>query len=190
MGPRVPMVDLAARHARLRLEVEAAVAELLASGRYIGGIPLEYLESRLASRHGRAFCVGAGSGTGALRLLLQACGIGPGDAVVVPALTFAATAEAVLQVGARPVVVDVLPDTQLTPREAAAVDAGACAVLLVHLFGLKAPDPQLPAGSDALLLDDAAQAIGRVLPGGSGRAAALSFYPTKVLGAAGMAAPC
>ena len=187
MGPRVPMVDLAARHARLRQAVEAAVAEVLASGRYIGGIPLEYLESRLAARHGRAFCVGAGSGTGALRLLLQASGIGPGDAVVVPALTFGATAEAVLQVGARPVVVDVLPDAPLMDpaAAAAAVEAGAQAVLLVHLFGLQAPDPQLPTGCDALLLDDAAQAIGRALPGGPSRAAALSFYPTKVLGAAG-----
>ena len=181
-APTVSMVDLAARHARVAGAVEAAVCATLGSGAYIGGPVLTAFLAKLATLHRVAFAVGAGSGTAALRLLLQAAGVGPGDEVLVPAVSFFATAEAVVQVGARPVIVDIVAETGLLDPEAAerAMGPRVRAVVPVWLFGNR-PAP-LDLGPEVVVLDDAAQAIGRDL---SGRSAALSFYPTKVVGAAG-----
>ncbi len=178
----VPMVDLPARHARVAGAVEAAVTATLRSGAYIGGPALAAFLTELAARHRVRHAVGAGSGTAALRMLLQAAGVGPGDEVLVPAVSFFATAEAVVQVGARPVVVDVLPATGLIDPEAArrALGPRVRAAVPVWLFGNR--PPPLALGPGVRVLDDAAQAVGRDL---SGRSAALSFYPTKVVGAAG-----
>ena len=179
------MVDLAARHARVAEHTERAVTKVLRSGCWMGGPVLSATLEALALRHGVSHAVGAGSGTGALRLLLQASGVGPGHQVLVPALTFFATAEAVVQVGATPVVVDVDPERGLLcpagAREALqALPPAPRAIVPVWLFGNK---PRIEALADDLpVLHDAAQAVGRSF---AGCHAALSFYPTKVLGAAG-----
>jgi len=178
------MVDLSARHADVADAVEAAVVKVLRSGRHVGGPVVAELESVLAARNGCVGAVGCNSGTDALRLALQAVGVGPGDEVIVPAVSFYATAESVLQLGAVPTVVDVLPDRPLIdPGQAAAqVGSRTRAVVPVHLFGALAPDLDhlgLP------VVDDAAQAVVGEPSRCRGQLSAVSFYPTKVLGAAG-----
>jgi len=115
--------------------------------------------------------------------LLQACGIGAGDEMIVPAVTFFSTAGAIARAGAVPVIVDVLPDRPLLDPDAAraAVTPRTRAVMPVHLFGNAAPHPEIGVP----VLDDAAQAVGATPPVGRGAAAAISFYPTKILGAFG-----
>ena len=178
------MVDLCARHADVADAVEAAVAKVLRSGRHVGGPVVAELESELAARNGCVGAVGCNSGTDALRLALQAVGVGPGDEVIVPAVSFYATAEAVLQLGAVPRVVDVLEDRPLMDpeRAAAAMGSRTRAIVPVHLFGALAPDLDhlgLP------VVDDAAQAVVGTPSRCRGQLSAVSFYPTKVLGAAG-----
>ena len=147
---------------------------------------------------GVSHAIGVGSGSDALKLLLEALGVGPDTEVVTPAFSFVASATAALQVGARPVFVDVEPATlTLDPdRVAAAMTPRTRAILAVHLYGLPAAMGPLRALADAQgvpLLEDAAQAFGATLGGrhvgGHGRAAAFSFYPTKNLGAYGDAGP-
>ena len=185
-GPRLHREDPAAVHAATADAVEQRVLEVLRSGQWVGGPVVAEAEAALAERFGVAHVVGLNSGTDALVLGLQAMGIGPGDEVIVPAVSFFATASAVLLAGARPVVVDVLAERPLLDPEAvrAAWSPRVRAVVPVHLFGMRPPSlGELPDG--AVILDDAAQAAGASAPLGEGQAAALSFYPTKVLAAAG-----
>lgn len=172
------MAELAGRHARVAAAVEARVLEVLRSGRYVGGPMVAEAERRLAEAFGYGHGVGVNSGTDALIYALMAMGIGPGHRVAVPALTFFATVEAVLRVGATPVVVDTRADLPLL--DPAAVPNGVDLVIAVHLFGERC---DVPAG--VLVLDDAAQCIGASPPARSGAVGAASFYPTKTLGAAG-----
>lgn len=184
-GPvRVPMADLAARHAANAEAVEHAVIEVLRSGRWVGGPVVAEAEAALAARCGRPLAVGVNSGTDALRLALQALGVGPGDEVVVPAVSFFATLEAVLQAGARPVVVDVLPERPLLDpvRVAEARTEHTACVVPVALFGSR---PPALAHLGLPVVDDLAQAMSAVGPLGEGALSAVSFYPSKVLGAAG-----
>ncbi len=183
MSERVELVDLRRRHARVAAKVEAGVIEVLRSGRYVGGPQVTELESRVAARMGCTQGVGVGSGTDGLRLALQALNVGPGDEVIVPALSFFATAGAVLELGAVPVVVDVLEDRPLMDAEAAAaaISPKTRAVVPVHLFGNAATLPALGVP----ILVDAAQAMGASPSLPTGDVAVLSFYPTKVLGGAG-----
>jgi dTDP-4-amino-4,6-dideoxygalactose transaminase len=177
------MVDLAARHRRHATATEAAVLAVLRSGRWIGGPVLAEAEARLAVLFGRVRGVGVANGTDAVALALQALGVGPGHEVLVPALSFFATGGAVARIGARPVVVDVLPDRPVMDPQAAhrALTARTRAAVPVHLFGLACPDPGLPVP----LVEDAAQAVGQTPPARLGVLTAVSFYPTKTLGAAG-----
>jgi len=177
------MVDLAARHRRLAEATEAAVLDVLRSGRWIGGPGVQRVEQRGAALFGRAHGVGVNSGTDALILALLALGVEPGDEVIVPALSFFATAGAVERVGARAVVADVLPDRPLLCPDAAAAarTARTRAVIPVHLFGMRCPEP----GLELPVIEDAAQSVGWEPPAGLGVITAASFYPTKTLGAAG-----
>lgn len=179
----IAMVDLAARHRRLAEATEAAVLNVLRSGHWIGGPEVQTCEQRGAALFGRSHGIGVNSGTDALVLALLALGIQPGDQVIVPALSFFATAGAVLRAGAEPVVVDVSADLPLLCPEAARAAMGprVKAAIPVHLFGMACPDPAL--GLD--LIEDAAQAIGWEPPARLGIISAASFYPTKTLGAAG-----
>jgi dTDP-4-amino-4,6-dideoxygalactose transaminase len=188
------MVDLGAQYRRIRDEIDDAVARVIGTGRFIGGEECAALEAEFAAYCGAAHACGVGNGTDALTLALRAWGVGPGDEVVTVANTFIATGEAILLCGARPVFVDVDPDTfTMDPLLAERAVTNRTRVLLpVHLYGH-------PAGMDAIrkiadrhglrVLEDAAQAHGAAVGGrrvGSlGHAACFSFYPAKNLGAFG-----
>jgi dTDP-4-amino-4,6-dideoxygalactose transaminase len=179
-----PLLDEVARRQRAVLD----------AGRYVLGPEVEAFEREFAAFVGVRHCVGVASGTDALTIALRALGVGPGDEVVIPALTFYATAEAVVNAGARPVFCDVdrrtLTMTAASAR--AAIGPRTVALLPVHLFGNPAPMDELRELADARglrLLEDAAQAAGARLGGrraGSlGDAAAFSFFPSKNLGGFG-----
>ncbi len=198
-GPR--LIDLAAQRRRLGGRIEAAIAAVLAHGQFILGPEVARLEQALAAYAGVRHAIGCASGTDALLLILMARGIGPGDAVLVPAFTFAACAAAAALVGATPVMVDVEPaggtldPARLSEAIAAVRQAGRLApraLLAVDLFGRPADYAALRpiARAEGLfLLQDAAQSFGarwQGEPAGrQGDAAATSFYPAKPLGAYG-----
>ncbi len=178
----------------LQESLEAAVLDTFRTHQFILGERVARFEAEYAAYAGAPYAVGVASGTDALVLSLRALGIGPGDEVIVPALSFYATAEAVLLVGAEPVIVDVEPDTlNLSPEAVrAAITLRTKALLPVHLYGCPADMPALAAIAQEhglKLIEDAAQAAGATLEGkpvGSwGDACCYSFYPTKNLGAAG-----
>jgi dTDP-3-amino-3,4,6-trideoxy-alpha-D-glucose transaminase len=190
----VPFLDLRRGWAELGPEAGAAVERVLASGRYVLGEEVAAFEREFAAACGARWCVGVGNGFDALTLVLRAWEIGPGDEVLVPALTAIATWMAVAATGARPVAVDVGLDSLGMDPECLARAAGtrARAVIPVHLHGI-------PVDIDGVrrvarerglrVLEDGAQAAGaswRGRPVGSlADAAAFSFYPTKNLAALG-----
>ena len=175
-------------------EVAERQRAVLDSGRYILGPEVEAFEAEFAAHIGARHCIGVANGTEALTIALRALGVGLGDEVVVPGLTFYATAEAVVNAGATPVFCDVDPATQtMTVASAeAAVGERTKALLPVHLYGNPAPMTELrefAASRGLRLLEDAAQAAGARLggrPAGSlGDAAGFSFFPSKNLGGFG-----
>ena len=178
--PRIPVVDLARRARSLEPELSEAVARVVRSGTYLFGPELDAFEAEFAAAIGRRHAVGVASGTDALRLVLIALGIGPGDEVIVPAFTAVPTAAAVCAAGATPVFVDVEPDTATISEAAAAaaVTDRTRAVIPVHLYGRPAVVPDL----GVTVIEDAAQAHGALDPRAGSAAAAYSFYPTKNLG--------
>ncbi len=190
----VPFVDLESSIAPIKDDVLGDLLALLESCGFTNGAAVREFEAAFAEYVGVSSCVGVASGLDALRLALQTQGIGPGDEVVVPAMTFVATWEAVSQVGATPVPVDVsLDDACMTAAAASAAFTPATrAVLPVHLYG-RIADPsgyaELTAGGEVFVLEDACQAHGAtrggLTAGAIGHAAAFSFYPSKNLGAAG-----
>ena len=191
---RIPFADLAAMTQEVREEIEASFAQVLDSGRFIGGEVVERFEQDWAAYCRTAHAVGTANGTDALQLALRGLGIGPGDEVVVPANTFVATAEAVVLAGATPRFADVGPDTLLLT--AATVEAALTprtrAVIVVHLYGQVADMDaigRVAASSGLAVIEDAAQAHGatwRGRPAGSlGDVGCFSFYPGKNLGAFG-----
>jgi dTDP-4-amino-4,6-dideoxygalactose transaminase len=190
----IPQFDLTRQYTRIEAEIEAAVRGVLRSGRFILGPEGRAFEAESAEVLGAAHAIGVSSGSDALRLLLGALDMQPGDEVVTAAFSFVASATAVLLVGARPVFADVDPSTlTLDPdRTAAAITPRTRAIVAVHLYGLPAAMGPLRALADLhhlTLIEDAAQAYGATVgnrPVGSlGSAAAFSFYPTKNLGACG-----
>ena len=179
---RVALVDLASRHAEVAEEVERETAAVLRSGRWIGGETVARAETAAAAFLSRRGAVGVASGTDALLLALQAIGIDRGDEVIVPALTFFATAGAVRAAGAEVVVADVGEDGLLDEDAARKVIGPRTrAVVPVHLFGSVARAPNL----DLVVVDDAAQAVGATPAPSVGRLTTVSAYPTKTWSAAG-----
>jgi dTDP-4-amino-4,6-dideoxygalactose transaminase len=191
-GP-IPLVDLGIQRDRVAAEVDAGWARVLERTAFVGGPDVAAFEAEYAAHEGRRHCVGLANGTDALELALRATGIGAGDAVVVPANTFVATAEAVARAGAEVVLVDVDDEHLLLDPDRLAAVAGRCrAVLPVHLFGQLAPMGPLAAIAaehGLTLMEDAAQCQGATQAGAGagtlGLAAATSFYPGKNLGAYG-----
>lgn len=190
----IPYLDLARVHEPLASELAAAFERVLRSGRYILGPELEAFEEEFARFCGSRHAVGVASGLDALRWILEASGIGPGDEVIVPAQTFIATFLAVVAVGATPIAVDIDPETgNLDPEQVeAAAGAKVRALIGVDLYGRPADWErlgQIARRHGWLLVEDAAQAHGASLrgrPAGSlADAAAFSFYPAKNLGALG-----
>ncbi len=194
MSITVPFVDLRAQARELHDELLEVFESVTSRAAYTLGPEGAAFEAAFAEYCGVRFCAGVSSGTDAVRLALQAAGVGPGDEVVVPVNTFIATAEAVSHCGATPVFVDCLPDTaNVDPgRIEAALTARTKAVVPVHLYGQPADmDPilALAARRGLAVVEDACQAHGALYKGrpcGSlGVSAAFSFYPGKNLGALG-----
>jgi dTDP-4-amino-4,6-dideoxygalactose transaminase len=190
----IPFLDLTRQHAALKADLMSAVERVLDSSQFILGGEGRALESELAAACGARHGVGVGSGTDALRLALAALGVGAGDEVVTPAFSFVASASTIVMVGARPVFVDIDPETYAIDPDAVerALTPRTRAIVVVHLYGHAAPLDRLAAlarDRGVALVEDAAQAIGATYDGrpvgGWGDAACLSFYPTKNLGACG-----
>src|SRR5579862_2114569 len=191
---RVPFAALDREHAALRASILGAANAVLESGRFILGPEVAAFEREMGAFLGGVDAVGCASGTDALVLALRALEIGAGDEVIVPAFTFAATAEAVVLAGATPVFADIEPETFTldAPSAATLVGPRTRALIPVHLFGHCAQMEPLLALAERrglLVVEDAAQALGahwRGRPAGTlGHAAAFSFFPTKNLGAPG-----
>lgn len=161
--------------------------EVAASGRYILGPEVQAFEDEFADQLGAGSCIGVGNGTDALQIALRAVGVGPGDDVVMPSLTFYATAEAAANLGARPVFCDVDPQTYCVTPETIdrALTPKTKAIVPVHLFGNVAELPD----TDVPVIEDAAQAVGSTLGGKHagtlGAAGTFSFFPSKNLPALG-----
>lgn len=192
----IPFIDLAAQRARIGDRIDAAIARVLEHGRFILGPEVAALEEQLAAFCGARHAIGCANGTDALVLSLMGLQIGPGDAVLVPAFTFSASAESVVLAGAVPVFVDVLPDTfNVDPaglvaglQAARAAGLKPRALMAVDLFGQPADyDPIVGfcAENGLLLIDDAAQGFGGSCQGARiGTLATVtttSFFPSKPL---------
>jgi dTDP-4-amino-4,6-dideoxygalactose transaminase len=189
-----PFLDLKAQFASIREEVMEAVTRVLESQHFILGPEVKMLEDEIAAKLGAKYAIGCASGTDALILALMASGIGQGDEVITTPFSFIATAGAILQVGARPVFVDIDPNTfNIDPAKvASAITSKTKAIMPVHLFGLSAElDPilEIAKAKQLLIVEDAAQAIGARYKdrfvGTIGDFGCFSFFPSKNLGAAG-----
>jgi dTDP-4-amino-4,6-dideoxygalactose transaminase len=190
----VPLLDLHAQHEAIREELDAAIAGVLAHGRFVGGPDIARFEEEFAAYCRAGHCVGCASGTDALTLALRVAGVGSGDEVITTAMTFIATVESIVSVGATPVLVDCDPDTAL--MDAATVEAvigpRTAAIVVVHLYGQPVDLGAFRRLADRrglLLFEDAAQAHGAewdgLRVGSVGDAASFSFFPGKNLGALG-----
>jgi dTDP-4-amino-4,6-dideoxygalactose transaminase len=190
----IPMVDLKPLHDELRDSISAAIAQVLSRGDFVSGQAVHRFETNAAHYLGVKHAIGVNSGTDALMLPLRAADIGPGDEVITSPFTFWATAEAIQQVGARAVYVDIrADDMNLDPAALeAAITPKTRAILPVHIFG-QCPDM---AAIDAIaeehrlvVVEDAAQAFGARFgdkcAGSFGIAGCFSFYPSKPLGCFG-----
>jgi dTDP-4-amino-4,6-dideoxygalactose transaminase len=197
----ISFIDLAAQQKRIKPQIDAAIARVLAHGAYVMGPEVKLLETQLADFAGAKHALSCANGTEALVLPLMAWGIGPGDAVFCPSFTFAATGEVIPWLGASPVFVDILPDTynidpdrlraailaikkegKLTPR----------AIIAVDLFGQPADYPAIAAIAKEFglkLIADSAQGFGCTLdgkhPGAWADVVTTSFFPAKPLGCYG-----
>jgi dTDP-4-amino-4,6-dideoxygalactose transaminase len=190
----VGLMDIKGQYAELQTRIESAVLEVLRSGRVILGPNVKAFEEESAAYMGTAGAVGVANGTDGLTIALRALGIGAGDEVITTPFTFYATAEAIVQAGAKPVFVDILADTlNIDP---AAIDAAVTphtkAIMPIDLFGLPADADAVRSVADAhgpAVVEDACQAFGATYHGrraGSlGDLAVFSFFPTKNLGAFG-----
>lgn len=194
----IPLLDLRRQYEQIRDEVLAAVERVCASQHFVLGAEVEALEREIAAFTGAGAAVGCASGTDALWLALVATGVQPGNAVITTAFSFFASASAIVRAGARPVLVDVDPETLNLDSDCvkARLRAGGSykirALLPVHLYGQCAGMDALQNVADEFklsVIEDAAQAIGAKWRGRNagtmGVAAAFSFYPTKNLSAYG-----
>jgi len=191
---KVPFVDLQPQHLPIKNEITHAINAVILRGDFVLGEEVERFENEFATFCGVRHGIGVDSGLSALELTLRAYGIGPGDEVIVPAMTFIATAAAVSFTGAEPVFVDVDPLTYcMDARQVeAAITPRTRAIIPVHLYGFPADMFVLMGIAEKhrlVVIEDAAQAHGARYRGRSvgslGHAAAFSFYPSKNLGAMG-----
>jgi dTDP-4-amino-4,6-dideoxygalactose transaminase len=191
---RIPLVDLKAQYVSIKSEIDAAIQRVVDNTSFILGKEVTDFEEAFASYVGAKGAIGMASGTAALHLALLACGVGLGDEVITTAHTFIATAEAISHTGARPVFVDIDPQTyNIDPKQVEdAITPRTKAILPVHLYGQPASMESLldiAQRHNLWLIEDAAQAHGAEYKGqrcGSiGHLACFSFYPGKNLGAYG-----
>ncbi|WP_263081023.1 DegT/DnrJ/EryC1/StrS family aminotransferase [Endozoicomonas sp. Mp262] len=190
----IPMVDMTRWHTEIQKELESTALKVLRSGRFILGSELEAFEHEAARYLGSEFAIGCASGTDALILALKAAGIQPGDEVITTPFTFFATAEAIVQVGANPVFIDIDSKSyNLDPQQiTSAITPKTRAVLIVHLFGCPAKIDAIVSickTHNLILLEDCAQSFGAAFAnqktGTFGLAGCYSFFPSKNLGGFG-----
>lgn len=191
---QIPPLDLTRQYAKISEKIDAAVNQILSSGRYIGGSIVDEFEQQFAAYLGVSECVSCNSGTDALFLALRAFDIGPGDEVITTPFTFFATAEVISAVGATPVFIDIGPDSFNFDLELleAAITEKTKAIMPVHIFGQPVDMTRLMAIArrhNLIVIEDCAQAAGAQWQGekvGSiGDVGCFSFFPTKNLGACG-----
>ncbi|MDK1028783.1 MAG: DegT/DnrJ/EryC1/StrS family aminotransferase [Anaerolineae bacterium] len=191
---KIPFLDLIAQYHSIKEEIDAVIEGVLESGHFILGSNVAAFEEEMATYLGAKHAIGVASGTDALVIALRAAGVEPGGEVIVPSLSFYATASTVITIGARPVFVDIDRDTYLidTIGVEKAVTSKTKAIIPVHLYGQ-------PANMDEIMeiaqkhnlkvIEDNAQAIGAVYKGKKtgtiGDIGTLSFFPSKNMGAYG-----
>ena len=190
----IPLVNLRRQHEELCDEIRDAIDNVIERGDFVLGAEVEAFEEEFAVYCDAKYCIGVGCGLDALTLAMKGLGIGPGDEVITAANTFIATALAIKQTGAMPVLVDHDPQTyNLDPRRlSAAITSRTRAIMPVHLYGQPADMDAIQTIAnehDLLVIEDSCQAHGARYKGrrcGSmGHAAGFSFYPGKNLGATG-----
>lgn len=191
---RVPFYDIRAQYNELKDQLDSSVHEVLSTGAYVMGKYHNAFEAELAAKHGCKFGIACNSGTDALRILLDAHGIGRGDEVITTAFTFVASVEVIVQTGATPVFVDISPNHFMIDanRIEEAITPATKAIMPVHLFGQLCEIRKIREicqKHDLILIEDAAQAVYSHheddYAGVFGTGAGFSFYVTKNLGAAG-----
>lgn len=190
----VPLLDLKRELQPIRADIDIAIGKVIDHGQFILGPEVRELEEKIAALCGVAHAVGVASGTDALLLALRACGVKPGDEVITSAFSFFASAGVISRLGARPVFVDIEPDTfNLDPNQLEdAITSKSKVVMPIHLFGQCADMDaivDIVRRHDLRIVEDAAQAIGSGYKdrkaGNLGDLGCFSFFPTKNLGAAG-----
>jgi len=186
----IPMVDLQRQYKLLRPEIDEAIQNVLSHAQFILGPNVAELEKEIAAYHTVPYAIGVASGTDALLLALRACGVGPGDEIITTAFTFIATADVISLLQAKPVFVDIVPDTfNIDPGEIEKkINGKTKAIIPVHLFGHPAdmePIIVLARKYDLRIIEDCAQAFGSTYQGkkvGSiGDCGCFSFFPSKNL---------
>lgn len=191
---RVRFLDIPRQYSDLKERIDADIAEIMTTGAYVVGKHNKALEEEIASYHGCKYAIALNSGTDALRILLDALKIGPGDEVITTAFTFVATVEVIVQTGAKPVFVDIRAEDQMIDPALieAAITPNTKAIMPIHLWGQMAdmkPIMEIACKHGIHVIEDAAQAIGSKqdgkYAGNFSMGAGLSFYVTKNLGAAG-----
>lgn len=194
---KVPFLDLSRMDSKLKVALKNKFNQLLEEGRFSGGSEVDLLESRVSEQLRSPYSIACANGTDAIELALRALGIGLGDEVIVPALTWVSTAEVVNMVGAKPVFWDIDEDGLLAKDWTNAITAKTKAVIPVHLYGKMVNMGLLveqALKNRLFVIEDAAQAFGSSQKGKAagtwGDVGCLSFYPTKNLGALGEAGMC
>ena len=192
----IQFFDLSRSHHPLRSEFHEVLDRLIDSSEYILGPNVENFENKFSQYCGSSYSIATNSGTSALHLALEACGVSAGDEVITTPMTFIATAASISYLKATPIFVDVEPTTwTLDPKKIeAAITSRTKAIMPVHLHGLMADMPSImavAANYNLRVIEDAAQAHGAsingILSSGFGDASGFSFYPGKNLGALGEA---
>src|SRR5688572_13231577 len=189
----IPFVDLRAQYLSLKTEIDQAIQQVIDNSSFIGGQAIRDFESSFAEYIGVKQCIACANGTDSLEILMKAMGIGKGDEVIVPALSWISTSESVSAVGAKPVFVDIdefyTIDSSLITEK---ITSRTKAIIPVHLYGHPANMPaimQIAGEHNLKVIEDCAQSHGATIEnkitGTWGDAASFSFYPGKNLGAYG-----
>lgn len=190
----IPFLDLHAQYLSIKEDIDKAIADTIQNSAYIKSPSVTDFENEFAEFLGAEHVIACGNGTDAIEILLTAMGIGKGDEVLVPAMSWISTSETVATTGATPIFVDIRPDTYVIDERLIAdkVTSRTKAIIPVHLYGCPANIPaimDLAQKHDLKVIEDCAQAHGAEMDGKKigtfGHAATFSFFPTKNLGAYG-----
>ena len=190
----IPFVDLKAQYFSIKEEIDTTIQQVLEGGYFIGGSAVSEFERLFSKYLDVSHCITCGNGTDAIEIALESLGVGNGDEVIVPALSWVSTASSVNRVGAEPVFVDVLADERTIDPDLikAAITENTKAIIPVHLHGMPAIMTEIleiAKNHNLKVIEDCAQAHGAEINGQKvgtfGDMATFSFYPIKNLGAYG-----